>query len=233
MDITVTQGILTAGGTLLAAWYINHLNKPKQKKEIEAIISDQWYKLTERLGEERTELINRINRNDSIIKELEKHKDANIKIIAQLTRDNEELKYQNRVTELEMLQLKRLNDFKVWKRDLVYLLDDDKDVLDEFEHKFHKISVADFKGFSNNDEFMAATKSNKPAIVVIDYRLDNGKTAEDIIHDLGYEPEIFIMSVNSAYEQRFNGKKIRFFTKDTHYVYKIAMAIIQHLTEKK
>lgn len=232
MDITVTQ-LLTALSTITAGAFLWYLNKPKQKKEIEAIITDQWYKLTERLGEERAELIHRINRNDSIIRELEKHRDDNVKIIAQLTRDNEELKYQNRVTELEMMQLKKLNDFKIWKRDMVYLLDDDRDVLDEFGHKFNKISVVDFKGFHNNDEFMAATKHNKPAIVVIDYSLGGGKTAEDIIRDLGYEPEIFIMSINASYEQRFHGKKIRFFPKDSHYIYKIAMAIIQHLAEKK
>ncbi len=238
MDITVQDILKTLiGSGLLAAIILWWLNRPKQKKEIAALLSDTYSKMLDGLNEYIDQLDKRIERQEKMMKELEAENEIDKKtnqiVIEQLKKDNEECKYQHGVAELEMLQLKKHNVFKIWTRDMVYVMDDDHAALLEFKHKFAKISVLDYRGFSDAGEFLTKAKIEQPPIVVIHYRESHAETAEDVIEKIGYEPEIFIMSSEASFEKRFSGKKVRFFLKDNHYVYKIAQAIIKHLIDKK
>jgi predicted RNase H-like nuclease (RuvC/YqgF family) len=233
MDITVQDVLkLLISTGLLGGGFLWWLNRPKQKREMAAILGETYSKMLEGQKEYIEQLDERIDRQEKLIIELEKHKEEYRSVIDQLKKDNEECKYKHELVQLEIKQLKNKNAFNKWARDKVYVLDDDPDDLNEFAHKFAGNYVLDYRGFLSISEFMKEVKIQKPEIVVIDYRLAAGKTAEDVLKDLGYEPEVFIMSGSGNYENRFIGKRVRFFLKDEHYIYKIAMAILKHLTDK-
>jgi hypothetical protein len=105
-------------------------------------------------------------------------------------------------------------------------------VTDTFNHRFKTIPVVYFKSFTNPWECLREAQQEKPEILVLDYILGDNKTAEDIIKDLGYEPEIFIMSGTKSNEARFKGTDVRFFYKDRFYVKNITKAILEYLIHK-
>lgn len=226
--------VLISNGMIVFMWW---LNKPKQKREIEGIVADTNEKYIRLMKSQNEDLIKQVENNTSIIAMLKEKEGKNSHkydaAIAKIERETEECRYQHTIHELEMAQLKKHNKFAVWHRDMVFVMDDDQDVLDDFRKKFEKSSVLDYKGFIDVDEFIDALHKERPPIVVLDYNVGKGKTAEELIEQFEYEPEIFIMSGLAQYEKKFVGKRIKFFHKDNHlYVYQIAEEIIRHLTKK-
>lgn len=227
MDITVQNVLqILIGSSLVSGLVLWWLNRPKQKREIAALLGQSYSVMFKDQKEHITYLEKRIDNHE----EITKHNQSQIKA---LKRASEECRYQHQVTELEMIQVKRLNNFLNVRREMVYVIDDDEDVLKEFEEKFSKISVLDYKGFLKLKDFLDDVRHARPPIVVMDYRLDGGRTAEDIISELGYVPAIFIMSNERGYEKRFYGKDIQFFVKNDFYIYKISSAILKYLTDKQ
>lgn len=208
------------------------LNKRNAKIQTEGLIADQYYKLTERLKQERDELASRIDKNALLISVLEASASNSRRKLSMLSVDNEEWKFLHEVAELEIKHIKKISEIKNWQRELVYVLDDDPDVLDEFQEKFSKLSVLDFKGFIDVDIFLEKTREEQPSIVVLDYILDKGQTAQDVIDLLGYKPEIFIMSGERSFIKNFEGGTVTFFEKGQHFVLLIAKAIIRYLLNK-
>lgn len=212
------------------------LNRPKQRKEMQAILIDSTSKIIAGLNEYIITLDNRINNQDKLIKRLEENEAENVEVIAALKKDNEELKYKHKVIESEIGILKKISGLKpaVWRRCKVYVIDDDTDELDKFAHKLGSNSVIDYSGYTAIDTFLKEVKLEHPEYVIIDYRLNDGKTANDVLEAMEYEPEIFIISGVAGFETRIRGQKnIHFFTKDDFYVYKICEAILKHISERQ
>lgn len=237
MDVTLQDILKTLIGTgILSVIVIWWLNRPKQRKEIQAILIDSTSKIIAGLNEYIITLDNRINNQEKLINRLQEHEQENIEVIAALKKDNEELKYKHKVIESEINILKKISGLKpaVWRRCKVYVIDDDKDELDVFAHKLGGNTVIDYRGFTDIDTFLIELKLEHPEYVIIDYRLSDGKTAQYILDALMYEPEIFIISGVAGFEARIRGdKNIHFFEKDDFYVYKISEQILKHISERQ
>lgn len=244
----------TAAG--FVALFMFFTNRKKVAEDTKKSVADQYHGLTERLDNERKALevrvedarkllqnekdifLERIGHNEDTIKQLQMSAGSHGRTIEKLTnvqvllkREAELCKLQHQITELEMLQLKRHNNFKEWERDKVFVIDDDLDVLEEFAENFAKTSVLDYRGFHEIKNFMHSVQTEKPPIVVLDHHLGGGTKAHDILHQFGYEPEIFIMS-SAASLTVYKGGKVRFFIKEDFYVAKITMEILKYLVNK-
>lgn len=229
---TILASIVGPAIGILGTWMVMFLNRKNTKAQTEGLIADQYYKLTERLGEERNELIKRIARNDDLINSLErKHRDNNNEI-KMLKEDNNECKYLHEVAELELKLIAKHNILKNLKKEKVFVLDDDLDVIDEFRHRFNRLSVLDFHPFLDMDKFLKEVRISKPQIIVVDYILSSGKTAEDVIDSLNYTPEVFIMSTEEGFKSKFIGQDVRFFVKEKNYILEIVRDIIKYLNTK-
>lgn len=236
-----------AGFTALILWF---LDKPKRKVEIQKsevdiekskadiqkIISDQLLEVNEFLNEEKERIIKKFREEKN---ELLNKIDSLLKVTKQLKKDYEGLKYSNAATELEIKHFKKHIDFSLLKKEKVYLLDDDPFISEEFQKRFDKLSIIDFKSFIDNDKYTDTVRLDKPGTLIIDYKLEGGKTAEDIIREIRniikeirYEPKKFIISGSDFYKERFKNTNIQFYVKDDYYVDDIAIEVLQHLIDK-
>jgi FixJ family two-component response regulator len=123
-------------------------------------------------------------------------------------------------------------DFSHLPRATAFVLDDNKMVIIEFQKHFKEISVLDCRTYTSPTMFLKDAQIGKPEIVILDYYIDKDLTAEQIINDLGYSPEVFIMSQDKDIQVRIKEKGYDFFYKDDHYVSKIARAVVQYLIDK-
>jgi hypothetical protein len=237
VNVTVQDILKTLIGTgLLTTFVIWWLNRPKQRKEMQAILIDSTSKIIAGLNEYIITLDNRINHQEKLIQKLQEHEEENLEVIKAIKKDNEELKYKHSVIEKEITILKKISGIKpaVWQRCKVYVIDDDPDELDIFAHKLGANTVIDYRGFTNIDTFLVEVKLEYPEYVIIDYRLNDGKTANDVLEAMEYEPEVFIISGVAGFEARIRGQKnIHFFAKDDFYVYKISEQILKHISERQ
>lgn len=252
-DYGLAQYILTTLSACIGAWVTVRLSKPKTKAEI---------KESEAKAEESRENINKMitDRCAEIIKtmgierdhdkaELDIHKkkqeEMNLRyetlenkivhiqrVNSVLKAKNSNLEYSLLVIELEMKQIKKNNEINVRPYDEVFVLDDDDEQVEEFAIKLFDISVIKLEGFTDADLFMEQANLRRPKVLIIDMMLGKGITAEDVIKQIGYDPEILIMSVNAKLEEKFLGKKTRFFPKTDKYVLKICTEVVKYLTTK-
>lgn len=218
----------------------------KIKEETKKTVADTYYDLTERLGEDRQRLLEnnkelekKIDLNSKLVTQLRRSAGDHSKTIASLTKEQSKLKkesesckLQHQIVELEMLQLKKHNNFMEWERDKIFVIDDDLDVLEEFDENFVKTSVLQYRGFHDHKVFLTSVQAERPPIVVVDHNLSGGQTADDIIAEFGYEPEIFVMSSSSAYGTKYKGGRIQFFVKEDFYVAKITAAVLKYLVKQ-
>ena len=210
MDIAaiVTAGVLiltTAFG--IYTWY---KKQPKEKIDVSTEVINQMRVLNQSQQEAYEWLTKRVNKSEKNFQECE---------------------YGHEVTKLELQYLRNQTGYKAEKID-VFVLDDNSFTIEEFKRGFIAVSMINFTGFQISEKFLAAVKDVMPAVVIIDYNLGRGQTAEDIISQLGYVPEIFIISMSGEIEAKISGKNIRFFKKDDFYVHLIKMEIIKFLTDK-
>ena len=210
MDIAA---IVTAGAMVLTAIfgiYIWYRKQPKEKADISTEVINQMRVLNQSQQEAYEWLTKRVNKSEKSFQECE---------------------YGHEVTKLELQYLRNQTGYKAEKID-VFVLDDNSFTIEEFKRGFIGVSMIRFSGFQISEKFLVAVKDVMPAVVIIDYNLGRGQTAEDIISQLGYIPEIFIISMSGEIEAKINGKNIRFFKKDDFYVHLIKMEIIKFLTDK-
>ena len=178
-------GLLVA--VLSGGFAVSVLHRKKTKAETEQIVVNQFRELTEELRTERTEM-------KTEIKDLKK--------------DNERCELEHAKTRLELEEVKQQVGYKPKLKGRVFILDDDYDVLHDFKREFKKLSIIDYKGFHDHNEFLESAKEEQPEMLVMDHRLGGGETAEKIISKLGYEPEVIIMSGEPGYSKRYNDKKV-------------------------
>jgi hypothetical protein len=204
-----------------AAWLIRNKTKSevsKNKAETEILFDKRYQDLIETMDKERAHDRQLIEDNRQLIK--------------QQAHENAECEYKHEVTELELATVKKKIDFHNWQRETVFILDDNPLVVNEFKYRFGKISVLDTRVFSNSEKFLTDARNEKPEILIIDWMLGEDETAQDVIEQLEYEPEIFIMSADKSVALKIREQGMQFFYKDDHYVFKIAKAVIQHLRDK-
>jgi hypothetical protein len=159
--------------------------------------------------------------------------EAQNKRIDALQKSNDKCELEHEKTKLEMEEMKKAIGFQPKLKGRVFILDDDFDVLHDFKKEFKRLSVLDYRGYHNYDEFLQAAKIEKPEMVVLDHRLDGGRTAEDVISNLGYMPEIIIMSGEVGYSKKYDVNKIKFYLKEGNYVLAIAAEVISYLSSKQ
>ncbi len=188
--------------------------------------------LKQTILKQREEFKRTILENNEEIKNLKASGKNRDKEIADLKRRNDECDYLHEVAELEMKQLKASNIFKEFKKAKVMTLDDDADDLEEFDNRFSKLSVLNHEGFSDKYKFLDAVERERPEAIIIDYRLDGVTTAENILQEISYEPEVIIISGVMRSELKFKGKDVKFFMKQDNYILKIVKQIIQYLINK-
>lgn len=209
--------LITAGIAAIPVilWF---LNKPKQVEETKSIVVEQFEKLTLAQSTEIERLNTKVQQNEIKIAEAEQR--------------SEDCEYKHEVTELQLKHLLKQIDLNNLPKATVFILDDSKMVIIEFKKIFSDIVAIDSRFFASVSDFLLAAKIEKPPIVVLDYRLGPEMTAEDVMMDMGYLPEVFIMSQDKSIQLRIREKGMQFFYKDDHYVRKIAKAIVQHLLDK-
>jgi hypothetical protein len=204
-----------------AAWLIRNKTKSevsKNKAETEILFDKRYQDLIKAMDKERAHDRQLIEDNRQLIK--------------QQAHENAECEYKHEVTELELSTVKKKIDFHNWQRESVFILDDNLMVINEFKFRFSKISVLDYRVFTQTEVFLREAQKEQPEILIIDWMLEDDKTAQDVIDQLGYEPEIFIMSADKSVHMKIREQGMQFFYKDEHYVFKIAKAVIQHLRDK-
>lgn len=208
--------LITVCSTWGLSWYSFHKNKGKQKAETENLVVNMLTTALNEVRREREEDRKEIAENKKKIKEQEI--------------ENQTCEFEHEITRLQLNKVLKILDVQKWVKSTVYVLDDNDTVIKIFSQRFRTIQVVYFKAFTNADECLKQAMIDQPEILVLDYVLsDDGRTAEDIIKSLGYEPEIFIMSANKEYEEKFRGTDVKFFYKDQYYVRKITKAILEHL----
>lgn len=215
------SGLITILGLILGAVLIRRKTiseTEKNKAETLKIIEDTYGGLVETLNADRAHLQRQIEENK---KKLREHEIA-----------NEDCEFEHSITRMQLTKaLKRL-DMMHWIKSTVFVCDDSEIVTKVFTQRFKTVPVVYFKAFTDADECLKQARIERPEILVLDYILSGGKTAEDIIKEIGYEPEIFIMSATKEYEVKFKDTDIRFFYKDQHYIRNITKAILEHLIYK-
>ena len=218
INISLVQILIPAFAALLGVW-LNHIfTKNRVKAETENFVVTTMRTAMEEMRLEREDDRMQIKLNQELIKTL--------------TQDHDDCEFEHSITRLQLNKaLKRL-DMLHWVRSTVYVLDDNELVKRVFIHRFRTIPVVNFKAFTDMEECLEMAKEERPEIMVIDYMLSEGHTAEEIIAKLGYTPEIFIMSGTKDYEQKFKDTDIKFFYKDTYYVRNITKAILEHLISR-
>lgn len=237
MSPVIINLLITIFGAFATSFSVWFFTKKKTKAETAKTVAESASSLNHDYAElikilhdererDRKEFINRM---EAVMKEIR----ANKLEIQMLKYDNEECKYLHEVSDLEMMHVRRHTDRRLWERELVHVLDDDEDALEDFKNKFKKLSVLEYEGFREVDEFLERTRAKRPPIVVLDYMLPKGTTAEHVIKQLEYDPEIFVMSSEENFELKFKGKNVKFFPKDDNYILKIAKAIIQSLIHRE
>jgi hypothetical protein len=153
--------------------------------------------------------------------------------INDLRKQNEKCELEHSITRQELEEVKTSIGYEPKLKGRVFILDDDYDVLHDFKKEFKKLSVIDYKGFHNSMEFLQAARLEKPTMVVMDHRLGGSETAETLIDQLGYEPEVIIMSGEPGFAKRYEAKNVKFYVKEGHYVFQIAGEVIKYLSSKK
>lgn len=232
MDVSIATVVISAtvaGVTAIIVAVVNKHPSVLQKKKQEADIFDM---VRVSLSRHISNLEGRIASNEASIGMLEGQKVEDRKQIEKLKRDNELCKYQHEVAKLEQAQIRKQMFHKELILETVFVLDDDKEDLEEFKEKFDPISVIHYRGFTDAKEFLRVAKEERPGIMVMDYNL--GYTnAEEVLRQIEYEPEVFIISGLKGFQAKFKGKNVTFFHKDRDYVFEIAIAIIKYLNNKK
>jgi len=218
--------ILISNGILVLIWWLNrNKDKAKQDKETESIAFRTVAEALEQIRKERADDREQIEANRA--EALRAKAEAKL---AQI--QNEDCEFEHGITRLQLEKvLNRLN-MNDWRKSTVFVLDDNELVTKVFTHRFKTIPVVNFKAFTDADICLMMAKNEKPEILILDYHLSETKTADDIIRELGYEPEIFIMSGSRDFEVLYKDTDIRFFYKDQFYIKNITKAILEHLNHK-
>lgn len=194
------------------------LTRRKTKAETESIIVQQYDLLVKSLRQEIKENKEEIQLLKNGFKAMEK--------------SNQECEYDHLVKSLELAHIKKLIDLSKLPKATAFVLDDNKMVALEFKKYFREISVLDCKIFTDPDAFLKTVKQEQPEITILDFFISETLTAEDIIKQMGYTPEIFIMSHDKNIGIKIREKGWDFFYKDDFYVQKIAKAVIEYLYHK-
>lgn len=185
--------------------------RKKNKAETESFVVEQYDKLAK---QQRTEI------------------EANAAKIEALEKKYEACEYDHLVKTLELAHIKRQIDLHKFPKACVFVLDDNKMVTMEFKKYFRDISVLDCRTFFEPKDFLIEAKKEHPEILILDHFLSDSLTADDVIKELDYLPEIFIMSQDKDIHILVREKGWDFFYKDDNYVRKIAKAVIEYLYHK-
>lgn len=214
----IIVALISGGAGFLGAIIIKLLDKPKDREAMRMIAIEQMDKV--------------VVRQNDIIAEQDKKIDANKRTIEEQAKANEDCEYRHEVAELNQDLLLSQIDLNNVPKSTVFVLDDNKMVIMEFRNRFRKVNAIDCKFFVSPTEFARFAQAERPEVVILDYMLGETLTADDVIKDLGYEPEIFIMSQDKSIQLRIKEQGHQFFYKDDQYVLKIAKAVIKHLKAK-
>lgn len=193
-------------------------------------LNEEYDRLSKSLLTDAEYLNKRIEHNEITIRELQLARNKDMLRMTELEKDNENCKYQHAIVELELKLVKSKYFATSFKKEKIAVLDDDPDVIEEFKERFSKIDILDFTCFTEYRSFITYANTEKPQIIVTDYRLGI-HTAEDLLLQLTYEPEVIVMS-GVQLPAKFMQTGIRFFKKEDHYIYKIAISIINYLNQK-
>lgn len=217
----MNQYLINGAITIIVTLLMYILNRPKQKKDTELVVTTQWNML--------------VGRQTEIIKQQGDEIALNKATIEEEKKKNEICEYKHDVTKLQMKLFLKQIDLNNIPKSTIFVLDDNEMVIMEFRKEFREIPVLDSRFFTDPKIFLQATQEERPPIVVLDYILGPGITADDIIVSLGYTPEVFIMSQDKSIQLRFIEKKsnLRFFYKGEYYVNHIAKAIVKYLIHKE
>jgi Rps23 Pro-64 3,4-dihydroxylase Tpa1-like proline 4-hydroxylase len=216
--------ILVPNIVLLVMWYVDKQNtKQKNKAETESIVTQQFDLLNTAKNQEIKRLDEKASRNESTISQL-------IQINELQQKENEECKYNSATLKLQVKRLNQIVDFHGYEWEKVYVLDDNIMVTHSFEKYFTEAHIQ-MAVFNEVDTFVADVNKHKPCVLIIDNWLGEVQ-AKDVIRRLTYTPEIILMSADLSVEAQFEGQKIRFFPKTENYIYKIAQAVIEYLSNK-
>lgn len=151
---------------------------------------------------------------------------------AEVKKSNDDCEHAHKVTKLEVKQLLKLVDFSKIRKATLFILDDNPQVTMAFKRQFRDITSLDVRTFEGPPDFLQAAHRERPEIVILDYNLQDGMTAENVIEKLGYMPEVFIMSYDKEVQVLVEKKGVRFFYKGDHYVPQIVSAVMEHLLAK-
>ena len=224
--ITVTQVLtfLIASGIASAVtnWWLTRF---KSKQETTSLAVQDLRILIDEM---------RLEREDDR-KQIEANRQAAVtaKAEAKLAQEqNDDCEFEHSITRLQLNKVLKKLDMMNWIKSTVFVLDDNEAVIRVFEHRFKTVPVVYFKAFVDADMCLKAAQIEKPEILVLDHMLSDNRTAPDIIRQLGYEPEIFIMSGTKDFEVIYKDTDVRFFYKDRYYIRNITKAIMEHLIIK-
>lgn len=117
----------------------------------------------------------------------------------------------------------------------VFVLDDYSLLLNIFKQQFKKLSVIDLQTFETVEDFLIALPQ-KPEIIVVDYLLDKGYNAGDILDVIQetteYEPKVIVMSGQPVTEttQKLEGRPVwKIYQKSGAYVFEITTQIMEYV----
>lgn len=228
---------LASGGSLITTLVLRWLDKRKHQAEASTAEAQLYEKL---LSSVKTELESR----DITISQL-RQREINNEINAR--RQNEEIKklrQQNRICEENNIILKaeidwmrRMLDKQLgdYERMGVFVLDDSQIVTMSFKSKLEKSSIIDVQVFNDAETFAAAVLVKKPKLLIIDYYLKAGKTAEQMIDAIkaqpDYSPCLIIMSKDDREELKdhLHSKGIsKFYLKEGLYQFDIVKYVMKY-----
>lgn len=210
--------LISSASAIVAVIVNNALNKKKAKAETESLVFKMQNEFLEEARKELKHDREQIEENKQTIKKLQQV--------------NEDCEFEHLLTKLQLKKLMKRINMENWHRAMVYVLDDNPMTTMLFEQKFKSVVVVYFKSFTDPKLFLDSARKEKPEILVLDYYLSDKLTACDIISELQYEPEIFIMSQEKEVELKFKGGGVRFFYKDKNFVRDITKAILEFLVAR-
>lgn len=189
---------------------LKYLNRGKDKAERENLVIKQMDMYLGRIREENDQL----------------RKDLNEEI-----KKNELCEYEHSVTQLQLFQTMQQVDMQKWKKETVFILDDNETDLIVFRQFFSRVLTIDYRTFLQPEIFLSAAREEKPRVVILDHYLSETMTADEVIKQLGYEPEVFVMSANKDVQIKYKDRKVNFYYKGEFYVLKIAKAVMAYLRD--
>lgn len=124
------------------------------------------------------------------------------------------------------------------KKYKVFVVDDLPSTLDMFRVRLGNISLIDFSAFTTAAEFIEQI-DQRPAVVVLDYDLENHLTAVDVVRYLKeasteeYFPKIIITSGHPVnfIKEKLEQDVWKIYSKDGAYIVEVSADIIEYIRE--